>query len=184
MRYAEYKLPAGVHPSLEPVQTGTTPDTKDAKGNVVKGKPIYEYRVIKTAEAESLDEFVHNLVEQDKPEDHTNSLAQAQLDIIKQRKIREAAQSQEVADMFDGKNPDTKDLSDDERLEYVLAYLQEVGDTYKYGSRPASTSGGNAVAKQALAREKAIKEAATQSPEVAAKLAELEATLASLGIKV
>lgn len=183
MKAAEYKLPAGVHDRLEPRKTGTTPSKKDPKtGAEIEGKPIYEYTTIKTPEAESTEEFLASQVEQDKPEDHMRSLAQAQFDIIIQRKIREAAQSEAVDDMYSGKDPETKDLDDDERHEYVMQHLQDVADGYRYGARSAGTGGVAKKAKDALAREQAVKKAAEEDPEVAALQAKLAEKMAALGI--
>lgn len=188
MKTAEYKLPFGVHNALEPVETGRTEAVKDKGGNVIlnekdgkPGRPIYAYQVIKLREAETLQEFISNLVEQDKPEEHTLSLAQGQYDIIAQRKAREFFQGEECVAMLDGKHADTKDLREDERLAYVLGIGQEILDNYAYGSRPAGTGGGgNAAAKQALADKKRLDAAAEKDPAIAAKRAELEALLASL----
>lgn len=184
MKRAEYKLPFGVNPALEPVETGRTPDTTTKDGTVIKGKPIYTYRVVKTDEAETLDEFITTQVEQDKPQEHTLSLAQAQLDIIKQRKIREWAAGEECDQILQGTAEGTEDMSEDERIEHALQRAQEIGDEYKYGSRGPSTGGVNAQAKAALKKQKALDEAAASNPEVAAKLAELQATLAAMGINV
>lgn len=182
MKTVEYKLAGQIHPRLQPQVVGTGEPTTQKDGTVLPGKPILKHFTVKLREAETLDEFAQQFVEQDKPEEHVLSLGQAQFDIIVQRKIREFLDSSDVDDMLSGKNPETKDLSDDERVEYVLTAAEQVGAEYRYGARPASMGGGSAAAKKALADKKAIDEAAKANPEVAAKLAELQATLAGLGI--
>jgi hypothetical protein len=182
MKSAEYRLPLGTHPELEPIETGRTPDTKGKNGETIPGKPILEYRTIKTPEAENLAEFGENCVEQDKPEEHVLSLAQAQFDIIIQRKIRERASSSDIADMFEGKTPDTKDLDAEGRLAYVLADLQAVADAYRYGSRGPATGGVTKAAKAAFEKDKAVKAAAASNPELAALLAKQEEMLKSMGL--
>lgn len=184
MKNAEYKLPFGVVDALEPVQTGTTPDTKGKDGAVVKGKPVYEYRTIKTREAESLDEFMAELVDADKPAEHALTLAQGAWDIIAQRKVREFCSSVDAQNMIDGKTPETKELDEAERIEAVLIEAQAIADAYRYGSRGPSTGGATAAGKAALAKEKKIAEAAASNPELAAKLAALDAELKALGISV
>lgn len=184
MKKALYKLPFGVIDALEPSQTGTAPDSKAKDGTVIPGKPIYDYRTVDLREAETLSEFQSELVDSDKPDEHTLALAQGAWDIIAQRKVREFCASEEAQSMVDGKHAETKDLSPDDRLEYVMQAAQEIADGYRYGSRPAATGGANAAAKQALTKQKAIQEAAAKDPAIAAKLAELDAQLAALGIKI
>lgn len=184
MKQADYRLPFGVVDALEPIQTGTTPDTKAKDGSVVKGKPTYDYRVVKTREAENLAEFQSELVDQTDAVGNVLTLAQGAWDIIAQRKVREFCSSVDAQNMIDGKTDDTKGLSEDERVEAVLIAAQEIADAYRYGSRGPSTGGATAAGKKALEKEKAIANAAASNPELAAKLAALDAELKALGISV
>lgn len=136
---------------------------------------------IKTKEAESLDEM-HQLVEDGKPE-NVLKLAQAQYDIIVQRKLRDAATSDEIADILagktveiDGEKLDFADMSEDERKEYAASRIQQVADEYVYGARPLIAGGGTKAAKAALANQGKIAEAAKADPDLAAKLAALGIT--------
>lgn len=128
---------------------------------------------IPTREAETLDEM-HNLVADGKPE-NVLKLAQAQFDIIVQRQIRNAAESEKVADILAGKG-DYEALDDDERKAEAVAYIQSVGDEYLYGARVAGT-GESAKAKKAVATVGKLQEAAASNPEVAALLAQLGVSL-------
>ena len=181
MKTAEYNLPFGVNPALEPVQTGTTPEGTDKKGNKTGGKPVYAYKTIKTREAETLAEFGSELVDPESPEDTVLGLAQGALDIIVQRVVREWAQGQECSDMIEGKTADTKDLSDEERVDFALAYAQDLADTYRHGRKRVVTGGQKAAANKALAQTNALAEAAKTNPAIAALLAEQQKVLAELG---
>lgn len=138
--------------------------------------------LIRTPEAGTLDEM-HLLVEDGKPE-NVLKLAQAQFDIIIQRRLRDTATSDDVAEILagkvvevDGEKLDFSGMSDEERKAYVVDLLQGVADDFRYGSRPALTSGKTKQAKEALEREGKLKSAAAADPELAAKLEALGYTL-------
>lgn len=153
MKQAEYKL------------AGTIPE-------VLRG------RTVKTPEAETTEEFL-TLVK-DGNEDHMRRLAQGGLDIIRQRKIREFCESEEVAAALAGKTvkwDDTDEVqygefSEDERVSDILDRAQEVGNAYVYGSQPAGTGTGKVTKAKAAQLDKAV-EAAKNDPALAAKLAAL-----------
>lgn len=135
-------------------------------------------KTIKTRESETLAQMTE-LVENG-TEDNVRRLAQAQYDIIVQRKIRDAATSEEIEGILAGKTVKVDDeeldfsgMSDDERLEYAVGRLQDVADAYVYGARPLIAGGGSKAAKTALAEKGKIAEAAKNDPELAAKLAAL-----------
>jgi hypothetical protein len=126
---------------------------------------------------------MHLLVEGGKSE-NVLRLAQAQFDIIIQRKLRDAASSEEVASILagkvvevDGEKLDFSGMSDEERIEYAVGRIQDVADDYRYGARPLIAGGGSKAAKEALSREQGLKAAAAADPELAAKLAQLGYTL-------
>lgn len=129
--------------------------------------------LIRTREAESLEEL-SQLVENGDPE-NVRKLAQGQLDIIVQRKIRDYVESDEAADILAGKTVDGEDFgahSDDERKQVVAERAQAVSDDYLYGGRAAG-SGAGAKAKKAVATVATLGAAAANDPELAKKLAEL-----------
>lgn len=140
--------------------------------------------VIRTKDSQGSLDKMHLLVEDGKPE-NVARLAQAQLDIITQRKIRDAATSEEIEGILagkvveiDGEKLDFADMSPEERKEYATGRLQAVADDYLYGARPLIAGGGAGKAgKAALGREADLKKAASQDPELAAKLAALGYTL-------
>lgn len=167
MRKAAYKL------------AGDIPAALLGRVEVVDGKETKVPFVVNTREAESIEEMAQ-LVENGEQK-HILRLAQGQLDIITQRKIREYLQSDEVADILAGKSvgegADTTDFSEfeeDDRVAEVLRRAQEVADTYEYGSRSAVPGGGQ---KAAVERDKKVRAAAAADPALAAKLAELGITL-------
>lgn len=154
MRTADYKLAGDIPEAL-------------------KGK------VVKTREAESLEEL-HQLVENG-DEKHILRLAQGQLDIITQRKVREYVGSDEVGNILAGKIVgegedaiDFSEMSDEERVQEVLNRAQAVSDDYAYGSRTTTPGGGKTAA---VERDKKVRAAAQADPELAAKLAALGITL-------
>lgn len=139
-------------------------------------------KLIKTPEAATLDQM-HLLVEGGKSE-NVLKLAQAQFDIIIQRKLRDAATSDEIAEVLagkvveiDGEKLDFSGMNDAERQEYAVSRVQAVADDFRYGARPLIAGGGTKAAKEALGREAGLKKAAAADPELAAKLAALGYTL-------
>lgn len=184
MKTSAYKLPNGVHEAFAPRQTGTTPDTQDKDGNVIKGKPIYEYTTVEIPEAENLAEFGAELVEQDDAERHVLTLAQGAYDILAQRVVREFLQSEEVFQLMEGKHEDTKHLEDADRRAYVLGLAQDIGKNFKKGGRAAGTGGQKAAATKALKKEAALQAAAAQDPRVAALLEQQAKLLAELGVQL
>lgn len=156
MQHAEYKL------------AGDVPEA-------IKG------RIIKTKDCGRNLELMHQLVVDGKSE-NVAALAQAQYDIIVQRKIREAATSDEVQGILAGKVVEVDDekldfsgMTEQERADYAVGRLQAVADDWKHGARPLISGGGTKAAKEALSSVTAIKTAAASNEEVAKKLAELEA---------
>lgn len=194
MKTAEYSLPFGVHPLLEPQITGRTEPKKDKNGAVIlsqkdglPGEPIYTYTNVTTPEAENLSEFINSgvFVDPEKAEELTLREAQGQNDIKRQRVMREYAASQEVSDLLDGKTDETKGLSDAERRAYALKEIQAAGDGWRLGIRSV-TGGQNAAAKKALDNEKKLAQAVAADPALAKAKAKLDAmlaeTLAKLGV--
>jgi hypothetical protein len=145
-----------------------------------KGKKtlLREGVVIETPEAESTSEFL-TLMEDGK-EEHMLRLAQGQLDIIRQRKIREAAEDEVTADILAGKKVkadvdmgdygtegeeiDFSTLDDDQRRDAVRVRCQAIGNAYTYGSRAPSTGGSKVV------KEKAAKQTKLQTTAAAGQL--------------
>jgi hypothetical protein len=152
----------------------------DKDGN----KPLIREAVkITTPEAENVGEFL-TLMEDGK-EEHMLRLAQGQLDIIRQRKIREAAEDAVTAAILDGKTEveldvaidgvgaegdkiTTADYSETDRREIVRARCQAIGDAYVYGSRGPSTGGGK------VTKEKAAKQTKLEAAVAAGELTEAE----------
>jgi hypothetical protein len=158
LTHAEYTLAGSIPEALR----GSTVKTKDCNGNL---------------------DVMHQLVEDGKPE-NVARLAQAQYDIIVQRKIRDAATSEEIEGILggkvvevDGEKLDFSGMSAEERKAYAIGRLQAVADDYVYGARPLIAGGAGKAAKEALGREKGLKAAAAADPELAAKLAALGYTL-------
>jgi hypothetical protein len=179
MKTANYKLAGAI--CAERGLADEIGQDKDGKKIVTR-----EGVVITTPEAESYEEFL-SLVEDGKAE-HALRLAQGQLDIIRQRKIREAAEDEVTADILNGKKVkldigmgdygeegaevDFSDLDADQRRDAVRARCQAIGDAYVYGSRTAGTGAGK------VTKEKAAK---MSKLETAAASGELdEDTLAKL----
>jgi len=155
MKTADYKIPA----------------------SVVKDIPQLGGIVIKTREAENLEEF-HTLVENGSPE-AVLTLAQSALDIIVQRHIRNGAESEAVANILHGKTHDGTDYSEmdeAERLEAVRQLLQNIADEYVYGQRQPGL-GGSKVVKEKAGNFDKVAAAAANDPELAAKLAALGFTV-------
>lgn len=155
-------------------------------------KPLVRKGVeVKTPEAESVEEFL-SLMEDGKPE-HMLRLAQGQLDIIRQRKIREAAEDKVTAAILNGEkvklDMDLEGLgvegdevnfgeySEDDRREAVRIRCQAVGDAYIYGSRGPSTGAGK------VTKERAQKQQKLEAAVASGSLSEEEIEkLKSLGI--
>lgn len=185
MKYALYTL-SGAVAAERGLADVFGPEDKD--GN----KPLVRKGVeIKTREAETLAEM-NQLVEDGKDE-NVKKLAQAQLDIIVQRKIREAAEDKVTADIISGaKIKLDRDLegigaegdeinfgeySEDDRREAVRLRCQDVADSYVYGPRGPSTGAGKAV------KEKAAKVSKLEAQAAAGELSDEEiATLKKLGL--
>lgn len=146
------------------------------------GKTVLEPYAINMIEAETLDEFRQQV--EGGEEKHVLRLAQGAVDIVRQRKVREFLQTDEVSDALQGKTVkwaegdevDYGQFDEDERVADVLSRAQDVADSFIYGSRPVSTGTGKAVKADAADMRKA-KEAAKADPELAAKLAELGISL-------
>lgn len=162
------------------------PEDKDGNKALVRAGVT-----ITTPEAETMEEFL-TLMEDGKQE-HALKLAQGQLDIIRQRKIREAAEDKMTAAILNGEKVKLDrdldgigavddevnfgDYSDDDRREAVRLRCQAVGDSYLYGSRGPSTGAGKVVKERAAKQQKL--EAAVASGDLSAE--EIE-KLKSLGI--
>lgn len=181
MKTATYAL-AGLIAAERKLAAEYGPADKD--GN----KPLLrEAMKVTTPEAETMEEFL-TLMEDGKME-HALRLAQGQLDIIRQRKIREAAEDTITADILAGKNGveldvaiegvgaegdkvDLSDYNESDLREIVRARCQAIGDAYQYGARGPATGGSKVV------KEKAAK---IDKLNVAAAAGDLdEATIAKL----
>lgn len=157
------------------------PEDKD--GN----KPLIRKGVeIKTREAETLEEMTQ-LVEDGKP-DNVKKLAQAQLDIIVQRQIRNAAEDKVTAAILNGETVtldsdlegvgaegdkvDFSGYSEDDRREVVRLRCQAVADSYVYGGRGPSTGAGKVTKERAQKQQKLEAAAASGDldPETIEKL--------------
>lgn len=138
---------------------------------------------IKTREAENMDEIL-TLVKDGKQE-HVISAAQGAIDIVVQRMIRNAAEDDVTLAILQGKvvkdeddaeyAEDYADSSDEDRRATIQTRLQNVADTYLYGSRGPST-GSSKVTKEKAAKTDAVEAAAkagTLSAETIAELAKL-----------
>lgn len=136
--YAEYKLAGDVPPEL-------------------KG------RTIKTPEKYTIEAF--RALVQDGDDKHTVSLAQAQFDIIIQRHIRNASNSEDVAKL----------LKEDD-VEGAVALIQKVADSYVYGARPLST-GESTTNRRNKENMSKLREGAAADPELAKRLADLGVSL-------
>lgn len=134
---------------------------KEALYKVPKSVSTEELREVevKTRESESLEEM-HQLVENGDPE-NVRKLAQSAWDIIVQRRIREAAESEEVQKVLA-----------EEGLEAAQKMLQETADAYIYGARQAGTGASAVTRKKAQAFDK-LAERAKTDPAIAAQLKEL-----------
>jgi hypothetical protein len=150
--FAEYKL------------AGDIPDE-------LKGKTV------RTREFRDLDHFREGV--QDGDPKHITRLAQAQYDIIVQRKIREAIQN--AVEEAQSKEADEKISETAQAVragdwDAVHAAAQSLADSWVYGSRPAST-GEATKARKAVKTVEVLNSAAAADPELAAKLAALGITL-------
>lgn len=182
MKRATYKLAGAVCAERGLVDVYGPADEKGNKPLVHKGV------VIETPEAETHEELL-SLMEDGK-EAFADKLAQGQLDIIRQRKIREAAEDMLTAAILNGEKVeidagsmkgeevDFGAHSQDERVEAVRDRLQAIGDEYVYGSRGPATGGATKVLK-----EKAGKVDKLAAAAASGELSEEEiAKLKSLGI--
>lgn len=190
MKHALYTLSGAVAAERGLADVFGPEEMKDGKptGN----RPLIRKGLeVKTPEAESMDEFL-TLMEDGKQE-HALKLAQGQLDIIRQRKIREAAEDKTTAAILNGEKIklDTDlegigavdeevnfgDYSEEDRREAVRLRCQAVGDAYLYGSRGPSTGAGKVV------KEKAAKVTKLEAQAAAGELSDEEiATLKKLGL--
>lgn len=143
----------------------------------LKGKIIF------TRDSGGSLELMHKLVDEGKSETVAR-LAQQQYDIVVQRKLREAAESEEIAGILagkvveiDGEKLDFSSADDATRTDHALARLQKLADEYEHGSRALITGGKAKAGQAALERESGLKQAAAADPELAAKLAALGYTL-------
>lgn len=154
----------------------------DDKGN----KPlIHKGLEITTPEATSHEELL-SLMEDGK-ESHADKLAQGQLDIIRQRKIREAAEDALTAAILNGERVEMDagsykgetvnfaDQSEDDRKEAVRDRLQAIGDEYVYGARGAATGGAAKVVKEKAARADKLTAAAASGELSEAEIEKLKA---------
>lgn len=141
MRNSEYKLAGDIPEALR----GTEQDVTVKEGDKEVTKRVRVPFVISIREAETLDEFTANLVQDAKP-DVTLGLAQGQYDIVAQRKIREAANSDEIQGILagkeveiDGEKLDFSTASEQERVEHALEVLGKIGGSYVHGGRTLVT---------------------------------------------
>lgn len=185
MKTVDYRLPAGLHSALDPVETSRKPGKANPKtpNEPVKDIVEYAYNVVPIRRAESQDEF-RTLVQPDDPDKHILVLENQQRALLAQRIIRERAESPEVAAMFNGTDPATANLDEAGRKAYVLADLARTEAEWLYNSKPAGTGGVAVAAKQALARQTAIEEAASKDARVAKLRAQYEAKLREMGVAV
>lgn len=134
---------------------------KKATYKVPKSVTVEDLREveIETRESETLEEL-HELVENGDPE-NVRKLGQSAWDIIVQRRIREAAESEECGKILA-----------EEGLDAAKAYLQNVADGYIYGARQAGTGASAVTRKKAQSFDKLVEKAKTD-PAIAAQLKEL-----------
>jgi hypothetical protein len=126
--------------------------------------------VIWTPEAKNI-QGIAKLVEDGK-EEHIVKLAQGALDVNRQRVIRAAANSKEVAEILSGEAEGTADLSTDERVAKAVEHIQSTSSAYTYGSiTRGSGTGTNAKAKKFDAAKDRAKAAVQANPELRANLA-------------
>lgn len=136
-------------------------------GNVAKERGLAGLKVT-TPEAENHEELLSLMA--DGKEEHADKLAQGQLDIIRQRYIRNAIEDEVTADILAGKTIDGVDyspLTEDERKEACRVRAQEVGDAYVYGSRAAGTGVATVTRKKAAQTDAVV--AAAKSGQLSAK---------------
>jgi hypothetical protein len=185
MKTVPYRLPAGLHPALDPVEVSRKPGKPNPKApnEPVKDIVEYKYNEVPIRKAESEDEF-RGLVATDDPSKHVLSLLNQQRALLAQRVVRERAESKEVAAMFDGTDPATANLDAAARLVYVLQDLANTEAAWLYNSKPPATGGVVAEAKRALEVAKAAEEAASKDKVLAKLKAQYEAKLMELGITV
>lgn len=185
MKTLDYKLPSGLHPALDPRETSRKPGKPNPKapGETPKDIVEYAYSTVPIRRAESKDEF-RTLVATDDPDKHELALLNQQRALQAQRVVKDAAESKEVAAMFDGTDSATTNLDEAGRLAYVLAHLAKVEQEWLYNSKTAGTGGVAVAAKAALAREQAVAKAASENKEIAQLQAKLAAKLEALGIKI
>jgi hypothetical protein len=180
VRDSEYKLAGDIPEALRGTEQDVTVKGEDGKETTKRVRVPF---VIKIREAETLDEFTANLVQDAKP-DITLGLAQGQYDIVAQRKIREAANSDEIVGILsgktveiDGEKLDFSTASDEERVEHALSVLAKLGGSYVHGGRSLVTGSSQ---KRNAATGSAVAAAAKEgklSPETIAELTKLGITL-------
>lgn len=143
----------------------------------LKGKIIF------TKDCGGSLELMHKLVDEGKSETVAR-LAQQQYDIVVQRKLREAAETEEIAGILagkvveiDGEKLDFGPADEATRVEHAMDRLQKLADEYEHGGRALITGGKAKAGQAALERESGLKQAAAADPELAAKLAALGYTL-------
>lgn len=134
-------------------------------------------KLVRTREFRDLVDFKSGV--QDGEDKHITKLAQAQYDIIVQRKIREAVQN--AAEEAQSTEPDDKisEAAQNIRVgdwDAVLVFAQDIADAFVYGSRPAGT-GESTKARRAVKTVDTLTTAAANDPELARKLAELGISL-------
>lgn len=142
MRHSEYKLAGDIPEALRGTEQDVTVKDEQGKETVKRVRVPF---VIKIREAETLDEFTAGLVQDAKP-DITLGLAQGQYDIVAQRKLREACNSEEILGILNGKEVeidgeklDFSTASEQERVEHCLEVLGKIGEGYVHGGRSLVT---------------------------------------------
>lgn len=126
-------------------------------------------RVIWTPEAKNIQGLMA-LVEDGK-EAHIVKLGQGALDVNRQRVIRAAASSKDVAEILSGEAEGTADLTQDERIARAVEYVQSASDDYIYGSITRGTgTGPTAKAKKFDAAKEKAKALAASDPAMLANL--------------
>lgn len=116
-------------------------------------------REVQMDETETLAEFARLVESEPSVDENVRRLAQGQLDIIKQRWVRDWLDSEEGR-KYHAENGD----------DATLAKAQEIADTEKYGGRERKTSAQTAKAKQAVTFADQVVEAAKTNPKALDRL--------------
>lgn len=134
--------------------------------------------IVTTPEAENHGELLTLMA--DGKEEHSDRLAQGQLDIIRQRVIRNVIEDEVTADILAGKkisgdDTDYAALDLDGRNKACVARAQEAGDAYVYGARAQGTGVATVTRKKAAQTDSVVAaaKAGQLSPKTLKELAAL-----------